>query len=372
MNTFTVSSRDLFVKCDKLSRVINSKNSLPVLDNFLFNVAEGEMRISASDSEHFATGTLEVTGVEESFAFGLNARNMVSALKELPEQPLTFEVDETTCTIRYANGHFNLPVADVTDYPLFPKMVDAASMTVSFETLKRILTKCPAFAANDELRPVMNSVCFDYADNHLNAVASDGHALIKVSESCTTHEANGRFLMSVKTAKLTESFMDKEGEDITINHDSRNSYAKIGSYELTARLIEGKYPNYAVVIPMNYKDYVEFDRKEMMSVARRVGVFANSASQLLKVSVSGMEMSVRGEDMDFATKAEANLMVAKYGNDLTIGLKSTIMLTILNSFNCERINMQYLDSSRAVVYRASEEDATWSQLILQMPMMLND
>ena len=372
MNTFTVSSRDLYVKCDKLSRVINSKNSLPVLDNFLFNVTEGEMRISASDSEHFATGTLDVTGVDESFAFGLNARNIVSALKELPEQPLTVEVDDTACTIRYANGHFNLPVADVKEYPLFPEMRDAAAVTVSFETLKRILSKCPAFAANDELRPVMNGICFDYASDSLNAVASDGHSLIKLTEACTTHEAEGRFLMSIKTAKLTDSFMEKEGEDITISHDSRNSYVKIGSYELTARLIEGNYPNYNAVIPVNYKDYVEFDRKELMSVARRVGVFANVASQLLKVAVSGMEMNVSGEDMDFSTKAQATLMVSKFGNNLTIGLKSTIMQTILNAFSCERINMQYLDASRAVIYRPAEPEEGWSQLILQMPMMLND
>lgn len=372
MNTFIVSSRELFTKCEKLARVINSKNSLPVLDNFLFNVSEGEMRISASDSEHFATGTLEVTGVDNPFVFGLNARTMVAALKELAEQPLTVEVDGTTCTIRYANGHFNLPVADVTEYPVFPKMKDAAEVTVSFDTLKRILSKCPAFAANDELRPVMNSVCFDYADNRLNAVASDGHALIKLTEACTTHESKGLFMMSIKTAKLTDSFMDKEGEDVTICHDTRNSYVKIGSYELTARLIEGKYPNYNAVIPVNYNDYVEFDRKEMISVARRVGVFANTASQLLKVAVSGMEMNVSGEDMDFSTKAQATLMVSKSGKDLTIGLKSTIMQTILNAFSCERISLQYMDASRAVIYRPADPEEGWSQLVLQMPMMLNE
>ena len=193
-----------------------------------------------------------------------------------------------------------------------------------------------------------------------------------VTFSGTKALGNGTFAWSKNDNDPWYVALDKGGEDITISHDTRNSYVKIGSYELTARLIEGKYPNYNAVIPVNYNDYVEFDRKEMISVARRVGVFTNTASQLLKVAVSGMEMNVSGEDMDFSTKAQATLMVSKFGEDLTIGLKSTIMQTILNAFSCERISLQYMDASRAVIYRPAEPEEGWSQLILQMPMMLNN
>lgn len=371
MNTFIVSSRDLFTKCEKLARVINSKNTLPVLDNFLFCVENGMMRISSSDTENFATGLVEVNECEGNFEFGLNARTFVSALKELPEQPLTVIIEETGCTIKYANGRFNLPIADVTEYPKFPNMKDTSSLTISGETLKRILSKAPAFAGQDELRPIMCGICFSYENQKLETVASDGHGLIKLTEPCMNENKN-LFVMSIKTAKLAESFMTKDEESVTIVHNANNCYVKFESFELTSRLVEGKYPNYNAVIPVDYTDHIEIDRAELISIVRRVSVFANSASQLLKFDIKGMNLDIIGEDIDFSHKAEASMMIGKTGRDLTIGLKGTIVQPILAAFNNEKLNMFYKDPSRAVVFRAVDENEEHSQMILLMPMMLND
>ena len=371
MNTFTISSRELFSKCEKLARVLNSKNSLPALDNFLFSVEGGVMRISTSDTENFATGILEVGECDASFEFGLNARTFVSALKELPEQPIFVTVADSGCTIKYANGQFNLPISDVNEYPKFPAMKDTADLTISVETLKRILSKAPAFAGQDELRPIMNGICFCYDNQKLEAVASDGHGLIKLTESCT-HQDKGLFVMSTKSAKLTELFMANDEETVTIAHNATHYYIKFASFELTSRLVEGRYPNYNSVIPQDYTDNFELDRKELVSIVRRVGVFANSASQLLKFSINGMSLDISGEDMDFSHKAEASMLIDKTGRDLAIGLKGPIVQTILSAFSDEKLKMFYKDASRAVIFRAVDEAEDHSQMILLMPMMLNE
>ena len=371
MNSFIISSRDLYTKCEKLGRVINSKNTLPVLDNLLFTVENGMMRISSSDTENFATGLVEVNECEGSFEFGLNARTFVSALKELPEQPLTIVVEESGCTIKYANGHFNLPIADVTEYPKFPNLKESSSLTISGESFKRVLSKAPAFAGQDELRPIMNGICFSYENQKLEAVASDGHGLIKLTEPCMNAD-KCLFVMSIKSAKLAESFMAKDEESVTIIHSESHSYIKFASFELTSRLVEGRYPNYNAVIPVDYTDNIEVERTELISIVRRVSVFANTASQLLKFDINGMNLGIIGEDIDFSHKAEASMMIVKTGKDLAIGLKGTIVQPILAAFNNEKLKMFYKDSSRAVVFREVDENEDHTQMILLMPMMLNN
>lgn len=372
MTTIIISSRELLNKCYNLARVINSKNSLPILDNLRFEVDGCKLHITASDSEHFAIAHIELQDELANHVFGVNARTMVTALKELPEQPLTLEIDNTTCTVHYNNGHFNMPLAEsILEYPMFPKMHETSSLTISVESLKRIFSKAPIFAASDELRPVMNGICFNF-DDKLEAVASDGHALIKMIENCT-HEGNGSFIMSLKTAKLAEAFIGKDDEQITIGHNRTHSYIKFAEYELYSRMIEGKYPNYNSVIPQNYTDFIEFNRADLLYSVKRVGVFSNAASQLLKFTISGFELNVKGEDVDFYTKAEETLMVDKVGNDLKIGFKAGLTQTILSSFTDERLRMKYLDGTRATLFSPADADESdHSMIVIQMPMMLND
>ena len=371
MNTIVISSAELTLMCEKLARVLNSKNSLPALDSFLFRVDGGTLYISASDSENFATGTLVPSEVSGDMTFGLDARTLVAALKQLPEQPLTLTLGDGSCTVSYTNGHFSLPLSDVDGYPVFPQMKEPSSVTVTSDVFSRILSRVPAFAANDELRPIMCGICFSYDDGRLESVASDGHSLIRLTDACTPG-VKGLFVMSVKTARLAESFLGRDTQDVTVCHDATHSYVRFPSFELTSRLVDGRYPNYNAVIPTTYTDFIEVDRKELLSVVRRAAVFASSASQLLKLKACGMQLDVTGQDVDYSTLSEATMMVSKSGADLTIGLKSTIMATILSTLTAERVLMQYADASRAVIFRPAEESDGHAVLMLQMPMMLND
>ena len=371
MTTFTISSGELFSKCEKLARVINSKNSLPVLDNFLFEVDGYNMKITAADSENHAIAELELNDKAEAANFGIAAKTFVAALKELPEQPITITIDGNECNIKYSNGQFNVPVASVDEYPHIPKLREESSLTITAEAYKRIIAKASAFVTIDELRPTISGICFNFKDK-LEAVGSDGHALIRLTEEYQGG-GEGTFIMSLKTAKLSETYLGKNTGDVQISYTATHLHIKVEGFDLYSRLINGKYPNYNSVIPTNYTQYIEFNRTEMLNGVKRVSVFSNVASRLLRFSLQGMQLNISGNDYDFSTKAEETMMVDKYGNDMNIGLKADLTMTVLNSYADERLKMHYMDQSRAVIFTAVEDtESNHSMLILLMPMMLNE
>lgn len=375
MKTFIISSRDLTAKCEKLVRVISSKNSLPVLDNFVFDVNQSELCITAADTENWAIGKLDLVENDSIFTFGINARTLVTALKELPEQPLTFTIEDNNVTISYANGQFNMPTADVMDFPAIPKMMNTeqspvADIILSIDSIKRIFSRAPQFIEMDELRPVMGGICFDYGEK-LEAAASNGHLLIKITEKCQATD-KGRFIMSVKTAKLAESFIGKDETELTIRHNHTNSYIGFESFELYSRLIEGRYPNFNSVIPTDYTDFIDIDKREWFSAIKRALVLSSASTGLLKYIIQGMEMTISGEDIDFSTKAETNMMVTKSGIDLKIGLKGALTQTALNAIPGDRVMMMYRDACRAVVFKSDSDNEEYQQVVIQMPMMLNE
>lgn len=375
MKTFIISSSDLTAKCDKLVRVLNTKNTLPVLDNFVFDVDGSELKITAADSENWAIGSVELVECSGAFSFGVNARTLVTALKEVPEQPLTFTIEGNNLNISYANGQFNMPTADVNDYPAVPKMVGSAESPVaeielSVESIKRIFSRATPFVEIDDLRPIMGGICFDYGEQ-LEAAASNGHILIKLTEKCKA-TGKDRFVLSIKAAKLAESFIGKSETELTLKHNRTNSYIGFESFELYSRLIEGRYPNFNSVIPTDYTDFIDFDKREVVSAIKRALVLSNASTGLLKYDVKGMEMTISGEDIDFSTKAETNLMVNKSGRDLKIGLKGSLTQTALNVIPSDRVMMMYRDASRAIIFKNSSDNDEYEQVVIQMPMMLND
>ena len=329
------------------------------------------MTISASDTENHAIAHFVLNECSENATFGISAKTFVAALKEVPEQPLTITVKKNNCCIQYMNGQFNVPVVSVEEYPNVPKLKEESHLSIPADTYRRIISKTCGYAANDELRPVMNGICFSFKEK-LEAVASDGHALVKLTEECS-HDGEGLFIMSLKTAKLSETYLAKSTDDVQISYTSSHLHIKAGGFDLYGRLIDGKYPNYNSVIPTNYCQYIEFNRTEMLNCVKRVSVFSNYASRLLKFHINGMQLGITGQDIDFSTKAEETLMVDKYGNDMFIGLKADLTQNILSSYSDERLKMHYMDQSRAVIFTPVEtEDTQHSMLILLMPMMLND
>ena len=336
---FNLSSTALSSRLLTLSRVINSKNSLPILDCFLFEVHDGQLTITASDSENIMRGTLNLENCEGEGDFAVNNHTILDAVKELPVQPMS----ETATTV-----------------------------TIGAEKLSDSLTRSLFATAQDELRPVMNGIYFDLKEDGLAIVASDGHKLVRNRNFSVKSETPAAFVLPKKPATLLKNVLSKDGGDVIIRFDDRSAEVSFAEGNLACRLIEGKYPNYNSVIPLDNPNQVTIDRKSLIGALRRVLPFASDSSQLIRFHVSSGLLELNAEDIDFSTSAKESIVCEYGGNPMSIGFKGSSMLDILNNLESDDVVIQLADPSRAGVIVPAVQPENEDVLMLIMPMLLND
>lgn len=373
---FTVSSSALSSKLNMLAKVIGSKNSLPILDCFLFQVANGEMSITASDSDNVIKSTLALTDHDGEGEFCVPNRVILDALKELPEQPLHFDVDTAgeavAIKIVYQNGLYNFTGQSAEEYPRTQSMNDACT-TVSLPTEMLInnISRSLFATANDELRPVMNGIYFDLTADALAIVASDGHKLVRSKNFTIKSESPSAFNLPKKPASLLKNILSKDGDDAIIKFDDRSAEIQFTDGVMRCRLIDGRYPNYNSVIPNNPNE-VTVDRRGLQSALRRVLPFASESSQLIRFHIESGRFEVSSEDIDFATSAKEQLSCEYNGSPISIGFKGSSLMEILSNLTSDNIIIQLADPSRAGIIVPAEQPENEDILMLIMPMLLND
>lgn len=373
---FTVSSSALSSKLNMLAKVIGSKNSLPILDCFLFQVANGEMSITASDSDNVIKSTLALTDHDGEGEFCVPNRVILDALKELPEQPLHFDVDAAgeavAIKIVYQNGLYNFTGQSAEEYPRTQSMNDACT-TVSLPTEMLInnISRSLFATANDELRPVMNGIYFDLTADALAIVASDGHKLVRSKNFTIKSESPSAFNLPKKPASLLKNILSKEGDDAIIKFDDRSAEIQFTDGVMRCRLIDGRYPNYNSVIPNNPNE-VTVDRRGLQSALRRVLPFASESSQLIRFHIESGRFEVSSEDIDFSTSAKEQLSCEYNGSPISIGFKGSSLMEILSNLTSDNIIIQLADPSRAGIIVPAEQPENEDILMLIMPMLLND
>lgn len=373
---FTVSSSALSSKLNMLAKVIGSKNSLPILDCFLFQVANGEMSITASDSDNVIKSTLALTDHDGEGEFCVPNRVILDALKELPEQPLHFDVDTAgeavAIKIVYQNGLYNFTGQSAEEYPRTQSMNDACT-TVSLPTEMLInnISRSLFATASDELRPVMNGIYFDLTADALAIVASDGHKLVRSKNFTIKSESPSAFNLPKKPASLLKNILSKDGDDAIIKFDDRSAEIQFTDGVMRCRLIDGRYPNYNSVIPNNPNE-VTVDRRGLQSALRRVLPFASESSQLIRFHIESGRFEVSSEDIDFSTSAKEQLSCEYNGSPISIGFKGSSLMEILSNLTSDNIIIQLADPSRAGIIVPAEQPENEDILMLIMPMLLND
>ena len=371
---FIVSSTGLYSHLQAISRVINSKNSLPILDCFLMELVDGTLSITASDSETTLTTSLEVYESASNGRFAVNSKTILDALKEIPEQPLTFEVNEAMeLLVRYQNGKYSFMAQNADEYPQ-PTDLGSNSVYVNIDSqvLLNGITRALFATADDELRPVMNGIYFDITTEDVTFVASDGHKLVRNKTYKAKGDEKAAFILPKKPASLLKNLLPKETGDAQIAFDDRNAKFTLENYTMTCRLIEGRYPNYNSVIPQNNPHRATIDRAAFVSGLKRVSVFSNAASSLIKLRLDMNTLQISGQDIDFSTSAEETMMCQYEGSPMSICFKSTFLIDILNNISSQEVVLILADPSRAGVIVPVEQDAEEDLLMLLMPMMLND
>ena len=372
---FTVSSTALGSRLAALSRVINSKNSLPILGDFLFEVAEGRLNLTASDSEVMMKTSLELTENDGDGRFCVGNHDLLEAVKGISEQPITFEVDQAAniAKINYQNGQFSLPVESADEFPQ-PQQVGEGATTISIATpmLAENINRSIFATARDELRPVMNGIYFDLTPDCLAIVASDGHKLVRNKVLSIRSEQPAAFILPKKPATLLKGVLGKQGGDVVIRFDERNAEINFEDGTIICRLIEGRYPNYNSVIPQSNPNQLTVERLGLLAALRRVQPFSNDSSNLIRFHVENGTLQLDAEDYDFSKTATERMSCDYNGMPMSIGFKGSSFIDILSNFDCEQLNIQLADPSRAGLVLPSQQPENQDVLMLMMPMLIND
>ena len=364
---FDVSSTALLSRLQSISKVIASKNSLPILDSFLFHLEGEKLTITASDAETRLVTSIEVMNTQGNGIFAVSSKILLDPLKELPEQPLTFDINDNNLEIfiHFQNGKYNFIGQKGDTYPQQkPLNENAISILVDAQMLANGISRSLFATADDELRPVMNGVYFDIHTDDLTFVASDGHKLVRLRNFSVKSPERASFILPKKPATLLKGLLTKEEGMVNIQFDDNNAYLHCANFEMVCRLIEGRYPNYNSVIPQANPFKVTIDRISFLNALKRVSVFSNPASSLVKLHLKGNEMVVSAQDIDFSTSAEEKIVCNYDGDELNIGFKATYL--------SEEILFELADPSRAGLIIPSENEENEDLLMLLMPMMLND
>lgn len=371
---FTVSSTALSSKLVALSRVINSKNALPILGDFLFEIENSVLHLTASDSENVMKTQQDLIESDGDFRFAISNHDLLEAVKGFSEQPITFDVDleQNLVKITYQNGLFSLPVDNADEFPVAQPISDfAKSIVLPNATLAENINRSLFATAQDELRPVMNGIYFDLTPDHLAVVASDGHKLVRNKIFSIKSEEPSAFILPKKPANLLKNLLGKDGGDVTIRFDERNAEINFGDGVLLCRLIEGRYPNYNSVIPQNNPNEVRLDRLSLLAALRRVQPFSNESSNLVRFHVEGTTFQLDAEDYDFSKTATERMTCDYNGMPITIGFKGNAFIEILSNIECPDVLIQLADSSRAGLVLPSEQPEDQEIVMLMMPMLIN-
>lgn len=372
---FDVSSTALLSRLQSISKVIASKNSLPILDSFLFDLDGNKLTITASDAETRLVTSVEVMNSKGTGLFAVSAKILLDPLKELPEQPLTFDINDENLEIfiHFQNGKYNFIGQKGDTYPQQKPLNDnAIAIVVESQMLLNGISRSLFATADDELRPVMNGVYFDIHTDDLTFVASDGHKLVRLRNLSVKSPERASFILPKKPANLLKNVLPKGSEMVSIKFDDNNAYVNCTNFEMVCRLIEGRYPNYNSVIPQENPFKVTIDRVSFLNALKRVSVFSNPASSLVKLQLKESEMVVSAQDIDFSTSAEEKIVCQFDGTDLNIGFKATYLIEILSNINSEEVILELADPSRAGLIIPAENEENEDLLMLLMPMMLND
>ena len=372
---FTLSSSALSSRLQTLAKVINSKNSLPILESFLFQVHNGQLTITASDSENVMQTSLALDQFDTDGNFAIPSHTVLDAVKELPEQPLTFEVNMNTyeVTVGYQNGQYQFTAQNADEYPqTAPMQNDVHAITIDAAALNNNINRTLFATDNNEIRPVMNGIYFDLTTDCLAFVASDGHKLVRCRDYAIKSETPAAFILPKKPAMLLRNVLDKDSGDVVIKFNSSSAEIQFAEGKLSCRLIEGNYPNYNAAIPNDNPNELTIDRKSLLSAIRRILPFASMSSQLIRFRLEAGMLELSSEDIDFATRAKESLVCEYMGSPLQIGFRGDFFTDILNSIDTDELKIKLGDPSRAGIVVPSKQPENEDVLMLIMPLLLND
>ena len=370
---FIVSSTQLQRQLQTLSGVLNTSNTLPILDHVLFELAPQQLKITATDLETTISATIQVESNSEG-KLAVPARLLLDTVKTFPEQPLTFsQADNNTLEISSEQGKYALAYANADEYPQAAEVVDASSLSMQGDTLATAINNTIFASGNDDLRPVMSGVFFQLSSSGMTFVATDAHKLVKYERTDVVAPETAEFIMPKKPLNLLKSVLVGSEEEVTVNYNNSNVQFSFDDTVVICRLIDGKYPNYEAVIPKENPNVMNINRVQLLNTVKRVSIFSNKTTHQIRLRIAGAELHISAEDIDYSNKAEERLTCSFQGDDMQIGFNARFLTEMLSNLSSDEIQLELSLPNRAgIITPVDGLDEGEQVTMLVMPVMLNN
>ena len=372
---FILSSLKLLKAVQSLSGVINSTNTLPILDDFLFNISENELRITASDLETTMVVSIQPDMVEGAGEVTIPARLLIDILKNFPDIPVSFNIDENTLAIEITTGEGRYKMAGhkSDEFPQVPVLEEPMRWEIPADVLVCGFEKTVFATGNDEIRPVMTGVFMEMTENGLNFVATDAHKLVRYRRLDIKSDVKESFIVPKKPInQLKSALAGKADETVIVEFNKANASFTMSGFKLVCRLIDGRYPNYEAVIPKSNPNKLTIDRQLLLSAIRRVAIFSSKATHQIRFKIAGQELTLTAEDLDYYNEAKERLSCNYEGDDMEIGFNSRFFQEMLGNLNQTEVLLEMSAPNRAgLIIPVDNQNTDEDILMLLMPVMLN-
>lgn len=369
---FSVSSTDLLKRLQVVGGAISSNPVLPILEDFLFRISNNQLSITATDLETSITTTIEVMSDKDGLV-AVPAKILLETLKALPQQPITFAVNDENFGIEItsAYGKYKLAGEDGADYPTLPEADDVDSVGVSARSLVRGISNTLFATSSDELRPAMTGVYFQVDFTKVVLVATDAHKLVKYAFSDVTSEVSTSFIVPKKALNLLKGALPDAGE-VRLAFNKSNAFFTFNETSLICRLIDARYPDYNAVIPVDNPNVLSVSRTDFQNSLKRIAIYANKTTNQVILSISDGSLNVSAQDLDFSNEATEQLTCAYDGTPLTIGFNAKFLAEMLGILESDEVKLEMSSATRAGILLPSEETPDEEILMLVMPVMLGN
>ena len=370
---FIVSSSILLKNLQILNGVINTSNTLPILDNFLFDISKDKLNITASELETRISTVIDIQS-ESVGSLALPSKMLLEILKSFPDQPLTMSIsDNNILEINANNGKYSIGFFPGEDYPSISQLKDPDSTTINSEVLLESINRTLFATGNDDLRPVMSGVFFQLTSSNFTFVATDAHKLVKYSRNDLKSENTTEFIMPKKPLQILKGILQNIKDDINIDYNENNVQFSFDTTKINCRLVEGKYPNYEAVIPKENPNVMNINRDIFLNSVKRVSIFSNKTTHQVRLKIAGSELNIFAEDVDFNNKADERLSCDYRGEDLQIGFNSRFLIEMLSNISSEEISFSFSSPNKAGIIQPllDNESNDEETIMLIMPVMLN-
>lgn len=370
---FIVSSSYLKKELAAINGVITTNPVVPILENFLFEINNGTLTVTASDLQTSMVTELEVEA-KENGSIAVPSKILMETLSNLPEQPVTFSIDEDTYSIEINsdNGRYKLSGENATDFPKVPTVSDGNSINISSDVLANAITNTILATSNDELRPAMTGVYMNLTDTNTTFVATDGHRLIRYRRVDIASESDNSMIVPRKALTLLKSTLPSENTNVNVEFNVSNAFFKFGNIFMVCRLIDERYPDYENVIPVGNENNMNINRVELLGSLKRIAIYANKTTHQVRLKITGSELVVSSEDLDFSNEANERLSCDHDGEDIEIGFNGKFLIELLANIHSKEVTMKFSEANKAGLIVPVEQDENEDLLMLVMPVMLSN